>query len=75
MEAIDWRRFIVLAAAAGLSILNAFIHSRDGYTAVIGQGLVLSGISTALLLMAGWRGWRLSAPGFSSSAQQRSALQ
>ena len=58
---IDWARFAVLAAAALLSLLNAFVHSRDGYTAVVPEGLTLSTIVTLLLLVTGWRGWSLSA--------------
>jgi uncharacterized membrane protein len=44
-----------------LSLLNAFVHSRDGYTAVVPQGLCLSAIVTVLLLVIGWRGWSLAA--------------
>jgi uncharacterized membrane protein len=58
---IDWPRFAALAAAALLSLLNAFVHSRDGYTAVVPEGLALSTIVTLLLLITGWRGWSLSA--------------
>lgn len=61
VRAIDWWRFAVLAAAALLSLLNAFIHSRDSYTAVVPEGLWLSAIVTLLLVAVGWRGWSLSA--------------
>lgn len=37
-----------------LSLLNAFVHSRDGWTAVVPQGIILSGIVTVLLLVSGW---------------------
>ena len=60
ISAIAWPRFAVLALAALLSVLNAFVHSRDAYTAVVPQGFELSGIVTALLLLVGWRGWNLS---------------
>jgi uncharacterized membrane protein len=73
LEAIDWRRFTGLAAATLLSILNAFIHSRDGYTAVVEQGLMLSGAVTVLLLVVGRRGWSLGAPRAVNFAQQRRA--
>jgi uncharacterized membrane protein len=61
VRGIDWPRFAALAAAALLSLLNAFVHSRDGYTAVVPEGLALSTIVTLLLLVTGWRGWSLSA--------------
>jgi uncharacterized membrane protein len=61
VRAIDWWRFAGLAAAAMLALLNAFIHSRDGYTAVIPEGLALSAIVTVLLGVTGWRGWSLCA--------------
>jgi uncharacterized membrane protein len=68
VRAIDWWRGAILTAAALLSLLNAFIHSRDGYTAVVPQGLGLSAIVTLLLLGAGWRGWSLAAARPSSPA-------
>ena len=60
ISAIAWPRFAVIALAALLSLLNAFVHSRDAYTAVVPQGLELSGIVTVLLLLVGWRGWNLA---------------
>jgi uncharacterized membrane protein len=41
------------AIALILSIFNAFIHSRDGYTSVVPTGLTLS-IIVALVLLATW---------------------
>ena len=44
---------ILLALAAWLlALLNAFIHSRDGWTAVVPEGLILSGIVALLMLGA-----------------------
>jgi len=40
-----------------LAIVNAFVHSRDGYTAVVPQGLTLSIIVVALMFLATWFGW------------------
>jgi uncharacterized membrane protein len=54
-------RFLGLGVAALLSLLNALIHSRDGYTAVVPQGLGLSAIVAVLLLAVGRRGWSLCA--------------
>jgi uncharacterized membrane protein len=68
--AISWWRFAALAAAALLSFLNAFIHSRDGYTSVVPGGLVLSAIVTVILLAIGSRGWSLSSPRPSPTSSQ-----
>lgn len=73
LRPIDWTRFAILAAAALLSLLNAFIHSRDGYTAVIPQGLALSAIVTLLLLVTGLRGWSLIAVRTSSTGSTQGA--
>jgi uncharacterized membrane protein len=45
-------RVVGYALAVVLSLLNAFVHSRDGYTAVVPQGLTLSGLVVVLLLTA-----------------------
>ena len=52
--------FILVAAASLLSLVNAFVHSRDAWTSVVPQGILLSGVSTILLLIAGARGWSLA---------------
>jgi uncharacterized membrane protein len=52
--------FILVAAAALLSLVNAFVHSRDAWTSVVPQGILLSAVSTILLLIAGARGWSLA---------------
>jgi uncharacterized membrane protein len=54
---IDWLRFSGLAAAALLSLVNALVHSRDAYTAVAPEGLELSVLVSAILVIMGWRGW------------------
>jgi uncharacterized membrane protein len=60
VRAIRWGRFLALTAAASLSFLNAFVHSRDGYTAVIPEGLGLSAIVAILLFVVGWQGWTVA---------------
>jgi uncharacterized membrane protein len=52
--------FILVTAAALLSLVNAFVHSRDAWTSVVPQGILLSAVSTILLCIAGARGWRLA---------------
>ena len=52
--------FILVTAATLLSLVNAFVHSRDAWTSVVPQGILLSAVSTILLLIAGARGWSLA---------------
>jgi uncharacterized membrane protein len=52
--------FILVAGAALLSLVNAFVHSRDAWSSVVPQGISLSALSTILLLIAGARGWSLT---------------
>lgn len=53
-----WSRAIGYTVAVLLSLLNVFVHSRDGYTAVVPVGVTLSVIVVAILLVysvtAGW---------------------
>jgi uncharacterized membrane protein len=53
-----WVRALGYMVAVLLSLLNVFVHSRDGYTAVVPTGLMLSAIVVAILLVysvtAGW---------------------
>jgi uncharacterized membrane protein len=46
-----WPRVVGYALAVLLSLINAFVHSRDGYTAVIPTGLMLSGLVVVVLLL------------------------
>ena len=57
---ISWLDFILVGAAALLSLLNAFVHSRDAWTTVVPEGILLSAIVTILLLIAGFRGWSVT---------------
>jgi len=59
LPSIAWDRFGGFTAAAVLGVLNAFIHSRDAYTAVVPDGLQLSTAITVILISLGWRGWSL----------------
>ena len=58
---IAWRKFGLFALAVVLSTVNAFVHSRDGYTAVVPSGIILSAIVTVLLVAGAWGGWSLNA--------------
>ena len=46
-----WFRAIGYSVAVLLSLLNVFVHSRDGYTAVVPTGLLLSAIVVIIQLM------------------------
>lgn len=58
---IRWLDFILLAAAAVLSIFNVLVHTRDAGTSVVPTGLTLSVIVAILLVIAGVRGWTVAA--------------
>jgi uncharacterized membrane protein len=73
IEAMAWGRFAGFTAAALLALLNAFVHSRDAYTAVAPDGLALSGLVTVILLVLGWRGWSLRLLSRPQPSQPRTA--
>jgi uncharacterized membrane protein len=49
-----WPRVAGYALAVLLSLINAFVHSRDGYTAVVPTGLMFSGLVIVVLLLTAW---------------------
>jgi uncharacterized membrane protein len=55
-----WPRVIGYALAVLLALINAFVHSRDGYTAVVPTGLMLSGLVVVVLLLTSWVGMVLA---------------
>jgi uncharacterized membrane protein len=67
---IKWLPFLLVAAAALLSLLNVFVHSRDGWTSVVPEGISLSAIVTILLLMAAATGWRVTGVGTTVSGDR-----
>ena len=46
-----WPRAVGYVVAVLLALPNAFVHSRDGYTAVVPTGLMLSGLVVAVLIV------------------------
>lgn len=56
----DWPRAFGFALAVLLSLLNVFVHSRDGYTAVVPTGLMLSAIVVFILTLTFSTGWALT---------------
>jgi uncharacterized membrane protein len=55
-----WPGVLGYALAVLLSLMNAFVHSRDGYTAVVPAGLMLSGLVIVVLLLTAWAGTALA---------------
>ncbi|SRR5216683_106396 len=55
-----WPRVVGYAIAVLLSLTNAFVHSRDGYTAVVPLGLTLSALVVIVLLLTAWVGMALA---------------
>ncbi len=51
-----WPHVIGNALVVLLSIINAFVHSRDGYTAVVPTGLFLSALVVVLMAFTSWLG-------------------
>ena len=49
-----WLHLGLLAAAWVVELFNSFVHTRDGWTAVVPTGLILSLIAVVLSLLAGW---------------------
>jgi len=49
-----WLAFLLIAAAWIVEFLNALIHARDGWTAVVPIGMTLSAIGAALIVIGGW---------------------
>jgi uncharacterized membrane protein len=53
---LSWMQILGHVLAVGLSLVNVFVHSRDGYTSVVPQGLLLSALVVLILLVTGWVG-------------------
>jgi uncharacterized membrane protein len=57
-----WLPLIATVVAALLALVNAFIHSRDVYTAVAGSGITLSVIVSLIIVYMAFNRWTLMAP-------------
>jgi uncharacterized membrane protein len=51
-----WVHVLGSIVVIALSVLNAMVHSRDAYTAVVPQGLILSAIVVLLMIFTNWMG-------------------
>jgi len=49
-----WLPFGLLLAAWIVELVNSLVHARDGWTAVVPLGLILSVIAVVLILISGW---------------------
>jgi uncharacterized membrane protein len=49
-----WAGFALLVAAWVVELINSLIHARDGWTAVVPLGLILSAIGALQILIVGW---------------------
>jgi uncharacterized membrane protein len=54
-----WPHVIGNIAVLALSLLNAFVHSRDAWASVVPNGLILSSVVVLILLFTGWMGWSM----------------
>lgn len=54
-----WLRIVGASLAVVLSLVNAFVHSRDAYTSVVPTGVILSGLAVLILLATGCLAWSM----------------
>ncbi len=54
-----WVHMLGNILVLGLSLLNSFVHSRDGWTSVVPTGLILSAVVVLILFVTGWLGWSM----------------
>ena len=54
--AASWITFLLLGATWLVELVNSFVHARDGWTAVVPLGLILSIIGAILVLVCAWLG-------------------
>jgi uncharacterized membrane protein len=53
ISTLTWPHAVGYVLVVLLSLVNAFVHSRDGYTAVVPTGLTLSTLVVVILLITG----------------------
>ena len=56
VRTLAWPHAIGYVIAVLLSLINAFVHSRDAYTSVVPTGLTLSALVVLILLVSAWVG-------------------
>jgi uncharacterized membrane protein len=60
IERPAWPRVVGYALAVLLSVVTTFVHSREGYNAVVPSGLTLSALVVVVLLFTAWVGMALA---------------
>ena len=56
-----WPHGIGVVLMMAFALVNAFVHSRDGWTSVVPTGLILSVIVAVLAIATSWMGYSLDA--------------
>jgi uncharacterized membrane protein len=51
-----WLHAIGLLVVLVLGVINSFVHARDGWTAIVPQGLILSVAMVVVMMITGWLG-------------------
>ena len=51
---VGWLPVVLVGAAWVVELLNALVHARDGWTAVVPTGMILSIVGVILILAGGW---------------------
>jgi uncharacterized membrane protein len=59
MLSVAWQYAFGNAVAVILAIVNSFVHSRDAWSSVVPDGLILSAVTVVVLLITSWIGWQL----------------
>jgi uncharacterized membrane protein len=49
-----WGALALLAVTWVLEFINSLVHARDGWTAVVPTGMILSAIGAILIMSYGW---------------------
>ena len=49
-----WGSFALLVVTLVIELINSLVHARDGWTAVVPTGLILSAIGAVLIMSHGW---------------------
>lgn len=57
---IGWWHMGLNVVAVLIAVLNNFVHARDGWTGVVPTGLILSGLTVAVLAVSGHLGGELA---------------